>query len=109
MAQAQAQDASKLGRELTASGAEPGGNKDGSIPAFAGTEPPAAGWAWGKKRIDAWKHRDEKPLFSIDASNADKYADRLSPGQLALVKQTRGYRMDVYASHRSCGVPAFVA
>jgi len=106
---AQARDAARLGKDLTVSGGEPGANKDGSIPAFAGTEAPAAGWTWGKKRIDAWKHKDEKPLYSIDAGNVDKYADKLSPGQVALVKQTKGYRMDVYPSHRTCGVPDFVA
>nr|WP_316644662.1 DUF1329 domain-containing protein [uncultured Roseateles sp.] len=102
-------DAARLGTELSAVGAEPGANKDGSIPAFAGGEPPAPGWAWGKKRGDYWKHRAEKPLFSIDAANVDKYADRLSPGQVAMVKQTKGYKMDVYPTHRSCAVPDFVA
>jgi catechol 2,3-dioxygenase-like lactoylglutathione lyase family enzyme len=106
---AEPQDASRLGRELSAVGAEPGANKDGSIPAFGGGEPPTAGWAWGKKRGDYWKHKAEKPLFNIDAANVDKYADKLSPGQVAMVKQTKGYKMDVYPTHRSCAVPDFVA
>ncbi len=106
---AQTRDASRLGKDLTAAGAEPGASKDGSIPAFTGTESPAGGWAAGKKRLEHWKHKAEKPLYTIDASNVDKYADRLSPGQVALVKQTKGYTMDVYPSHRSCGVPDFVA
>lgn len=106
---ADGKDASRLGKELTATGAEPGANKDGSIPAFSGTEPPVGSWSWGKLRQDHWKHKDEKPLYTIDASNVDKYADRLSPGQLALVKQTKGYSMPVYPSHRTCGVPEFVA
>ena len=106
---AQTRDASRLGKDLTAAGAEPGASKDGAVPAFTGTEAPAAGWAWGKKRLDSWKYKAEKPLYSIDAGNVDKYADKLSPGQVALVKQTKGYRMDVYPSHRSCGIPDFVA
>lgn len=106
---AQARDASRLGKDLTAAGAEAGASKDGSIPAFGGTEPPTAGWAWGKKRADFWKHKAEAPLYTIDASNVDKYADKLSPGQVALVKQTKGYKMPVYPTHRSCGVPDFVA
>ncbi|MEO8296959.1 MAG: DUF1329 domain-containing protein [Burkholderiales bacterium] len=105
---AQAADAGRLGKELTALGAEPGANKDGSIPAFAGSEAPAAGWTWGKKRLDAWKHKGEKPLFTIDAGNVDKHADKLSPGQVAMVKQTKGYTMDVYPSHRTCAAPDFV-
>lgn len=106
---AQSHDAGRLGRELTTAGAEPGASKDGAIPAFVGTEPAVGGWAWGKQRVEHWKHKGEKPLYTIDASNVDKYADRLSPGQVALVKQTKGYTMDVYPSHRDCGVPAFVA
>lgn len=102
-------DAAKLGKELTPAGGEKAANKDGSIPAYVGAEPPAAGWAYGKKRVDFWKHKGEKALFSIDASNVDKYADKLSPGQVAMVKQVKGYRMDVYPTHRSCGVPDFVA
>lgn len=106
---AQTRDASRLGKDLTVAGAEPGTSKDGSVPAFTGTEPAASGWSYGKKRADFWKHKDEKPLYSIDAGNIDKYADKLSPGQVALVKQTKGYRMDVYPTHRTCGVPDFVA
>lgn len=95
--------------KLTPSGADKGASKDGSIPAWQGAEAPLPGWEWGKLRRDFWKHKDEKPLFSIDASNADKYADKLSAGQLAMLKQRKDYRMDVYPSHRTCGVPDFVA
>jgi len=104
-----AQDAARLGAELTPSGAEKAGNKDGSIPAWAGGESVGSGWSYGKKRVDFWKYHAEKPLFAIDASNVDKYADKLSAGQIATIKQVKGYRMDVYPSHRDCGVPDFVA
>ncbi len=102
-----AANAAELGKDLTLAGAEKAGNKDGSIPAFQGGEA-ANGWAPGKSRADAWKHKGEKPLYSIDASNVDKYAAHLSPGQIQLIKQTKGYRMDVYPSHRTCGNPDFV-
>ncbi|MDQ2820568.1 MAG: DUF1329 domain-containing protein [Pseudomonadota bacterium] len=103
-----AADASLLGKTLTPSGAEKGANKDGTIPAWVGTEAPLPGYAWGKLRGDFWQHKGEKALFSIDAANADKYADKLSHGELAMLKQIKGYRMDVYPSHRSCGAPDFV-
>jgi hypothetical protein len=106
--QTAAADLSQLDK-LTPSGAQREGNQDKSIPAWQGAEPPLPGWEWGKLRRDYWRHKDEKPLFSIDASNVDKYADKLSAGQLATVKQRKGYRMDVYPSHRACGVPDFVA
>ena len=46
-------DAAKLGKELTPVGAEKGANKDGSIPAWAGNEPQASGWSYGKSRAEA--------------------------------------------------------
>ncbi len=105
---ARAADLAQLDK-LTPSGAEKSGNKDGSIPAGEGAEPPLPGWEWGKLRQAHWKYKDEKPLFTIDASNVDKYADKLSAGQVAMVKQAKGYKMDVFPSHRTCGVPDFVA
>ena len=103
------QDAERLGGELTPLGGETAGNKEGTIPQWSGAEPPMTGWIQGKKRVDFWKHKDEKPLLSIDSSNVEKYASKLSPGQLQLFKELKGYRMDVYKTHRTCGVPDFVA
>lgn len=102
-------EADRLGRDLTPVGAERAGNKDGSIPEWAGTtNAPAPGWAHGKVRGDFWTHKGEKPIFSINASNADKYAERLSPGQLALLKTLPDYRMDVFPTRRECSYPDFV-
>lgn len=91
--------------DLTPAGADRSASKDGAVPTYAGKQSPDAGWEWGKVRGDFWKHRNEKPLYSIDAANVDKYADKLSPGQVALIKQKKGYRMDVYPSHRECQLP----
>ena len=101
------QEAAKLGKELTPVGAERAGNKDATIPEWSGGMTTApAGWKAGQKRVDPYAA--DKPLLSIDASNVDKYRDKLSEGQVALVKQIKGYRMDVYPTHRSCGFPDFV-
>jgi len=103
---ASAQEADRLGKDLTPIGAEKAGNKDGTIPEWSGKEDkPLAGWTWGKERAAFSKYKDEKPLFSIDASNVDKYADKMTPGQVALVKQVPNYRMDVYTTHRNCAIP----
>ncbi|MFA7268916.1 MAG: DUF1329 domain-containing protein [Sterolibacterium sp.] len=96
------QEAARLGKELTPVGAERAANKDGSIPEWKGGTPK------GKRkladaRIDP--HAAEKLLFSIDASNVDKYKDKLSAGQIELLKTRKGYRLDVYPTHRSCGYP----
>ncbi|WP_316887319.1 DUF1329 domain-containing protein [Ralstonia flatus] len=95
--------------DLTPEGGDRAASKDGAVPAYVGKQSPEAGWAWGKFRGDFWKHRNEKPLYSIDASNVDKYADKLSPGQIQLIKQKTGYRMDVYPSHRECQLPDVAA
>lgn len=92
----------------TITGAESGASADGAIPAFAGHDTPEAGYAYGKFRGDYWKYKNEKPLFSISAANVDKYADKLTPGQVALFKQVKSYRMDVYPTHRDCSYPDWV-
>lgn len=102
-------DAERLGKELTPVGAERAANKDGSIPAWSGaTDTPQPGWSYGKVRGDYAFTKGEKPLFSINAGNAERYAERLSPGQQALLKTFNGYRMDVYPSKRSCSYPEHV-
>jgi hypothetical protein len=101
------QEAARLGKDLTPMGAEKAANKDGTIPEWTGgvTKAPA-GWQAGQKRVDPFA--SEKPVFSIDAASADKYKDRLSEGQLTLLRTLKGYRMDVYPTHRTCGYPDFV-
>jgi len=97
----------RLEQDLTPVGAEKAGNKDGSIPAWKGGEMRApAGWKPGQLRPDPYA--SEKPLLSISAANADQYKDKLTPGQLELLKTVKGYRMDVYPTHRSCGYPDIV-
>lgn len=96
-----------LGQNLTPIGAEKAGSKDGSIPAWTGGDMKApVGWKIGQTRPDPYQ--SEKPLFSITAANADQYKDKLSPGQLTLLKTIPGYRMDIYPTHRSCGYPDIV-
>ena len=97
-----AAEAAKLGKDLTPAGAERAGNKDGSIPEFKGGTPRGKR-KLGDPRVDPFAA--EKPLFSIDASNVDKYKAQLSAGQIELLKTRTGYRMDVYPTHRSCGYP----
>ncbi len=99
-----ADEAKKLGTTLTFFGAEKAGNKDGSIPEYTGglTKPPASFKPGSNVRPDPFA--DEKPLFSIDASNMAQYADRLTEGTKALMKN-RGFRIDVYPTHRTVSFP----
>ncbi|WP_425333004.1 DUF1329 domain-containing protein [Cupriavidus pinatubonensis] len=94
--------------DLTPAGAQRSGSKDGAIPAWDGKDTPSAGWSPEQPRGGFWSHKGEKALFSIDATNVDKYADKLSPGQVAFIKATKGYHMDVYPTHRNCGAPDWV-
>ncbi|AQV94864.1 DUF1329 domain-containing protein [Cupriavidus necator] len=98
-----------MAEDLTPEGGDRAASKDGAVPAYAGKQSPEPGWEWGKVRGDFWKHKNEKPVYTIDASNVDKYAAQLTPGQIQLIKQKKGYRMDVYPSHRECQLPDFVA
>ncbi|PYC41646.1 DUF1329 domain-containing protein [Pseudomonas soli] len=107
--QAASQGAQKLGSELTPLGGEVAANSSGDIPAWATPGPQGEGWSYGQMRAEHWKFRSDKPLYSIDASNVAQYASKLSPGQLELFKKIPGYRMEVYPTRRSCGVPDFVA
>ncbi|TPQ25246.1 DUF1329 domain-containing protein [Cupriavidus pinatubonensis] len=95
--------------DLTPAGAERAGNKAGTIPAWEGKDTPASGWTVDKPRGEFWQHKNDKPLYTIDAGNVDKYSASLTPGQIALIKETKGYRMDVYPTHRNCGMPDWVA
>ena len=103
-----ADEAAKLKSELTPLGAEKAGNKDGSIPAWTGGHTtPIPGDKPGGRRGDPFK--DDKPLYSITAKNAEQYADKLSDGQKALLKKFPDtYRLDVYTTRRTAAAPQWV-
>ncbi|HEY4037404.1 MAG TPA: DUF1329 domain-containing protein, partial [Burkholderiaceae bacterium] len=98
------EQAERLGKDLTAIGAEKAGNADGTIPAYEGGEAPLPGWSWGKVRSHYSKFKDEQPLFSIDASNVERHAAHLTDAQITALKTVAGYRMDVYPAHRACNI-----
>jgi hypothetical protein len=104
-----AQDAARLGADLTPLGGERKGNADGSIPAWDGGFPTAAkagvaGHRAGQHRPDPFAN--EKPLYTITPANAAQYAARLTEGHKKLLSQYPGtYKMNVYRSHRTAAVP----
>lgn len=101
-----ADQAAQLGGDkYTPLGAERAANADGSIPAWTGglTKAPA-NWKEGEKLVNPFA--DEKPLFEINAKNVQNYTDKLSPGQIALIKRYPDtFKMPVYPTHRSAGYP----
>jgi hypothetical protein len=98
-----ADEAAKLGKDLTPVGAEKAGNKEGTIPA----------WTGGRKKDGAlsgeFPHDDaidgEAPLFTITHDNYTKYADKLTEGHKELLKRFTDYKMNVYPTHRTVSWP----
>lgn len=96
-------EAAKLGVQLTPMGAEKAGNASGSIPAWTGSMYglPAGLSYGGSGTVYPDPYGDEKPLFTITAQNMDKYEEKLSEGQLAMLQRYPAtYRIPVYRSHR---------
>jgi hypothetical protein len=102
-----AAEAAKLGSaELTETGAIKAGNADGSIPPHSGKRPAAV-----KPPASAGKfpngdpYAADKPLYSIDAKNMAKYADKLTDGTKALMTKFPSFRVDVYPTRRDQTFP----
>jgi len=101
---APADQVARLGKDLTPVGAEKAGNKEGTIPAWEGgiLQPPA-GYKIGMHHPDPFPA--DKPLFTIDKSNYKQYAEKLSPGQQAMLEKYPTYKMAVYPTRRSASFP----
>ncbi len=103
-----ADEAAKLGTELTPLGGEKAGNADGSIPAWTGgiTSAPA-GYSAGDFHPDPYA--GEKPEFVITAANYQQYADQLSEGLKKMFETYPDtFKLPVYKTHRSASNPQFV-
>lgn len=102
------EEAAKLGGELTKFGAIQAGNEEGTIPEYTGglqaadVKNPSSDW----RMADPFK--DEKPLFRITGKNVDEYADKLSEGQIHLLKTNPEYYMNIYPTHRTASYPEWV-
>ncbi len=104
-----AEQAARLGADLTPMGAEKAGNAAGTIPAWNGgiksaAEAGAPGFKPGGHHPDPYAN--DKPLYKIDASNMSKYAANLTAGHKALLAAYKtDYFLNVYPSHRSAAFP----
>ncbi|MDN5939567.1 MAG: DUF1329 domain-containing protein [Salinisphaera sp.] len=113
-AKVSAQEAAKLGNELTPVGAIMAGNEAGTIPAWdpwptdgnLGPEPKSVTPENYPKTIAPLLQ--EKPLFVITADNYKQYADQLAKGYQALFELYPDYKMKVYPTHRNVGYPKIV-
>jgi len=105
-AKVSAEEAKKLtDGTLTAFGADPKGNADGSIPPWEGgiTKWPEA-FKEGMRQIDPFP--GDKFLTTITAANAAEYAEKLSPGQLAMFQRyPNTWKMNIYQTRRTASYP----
>jgi hypothetical protein len=100
-----ADQAARLGQELTPLGAERLGNADGTIPAWDGgiTTPPA-GYKPGMHHPDPYAA--DQPLYTVTAENLAKYESKLPAGLIALIKAYPStFKLPVYPTHRSASNP----
>ena len=104
-----AQEAARLGNDLTPMGGEKAGNAAGTIPAWTGgfTSAAQAGFpAFKTGGHHPDPYASDKPLYKIDATNMSKYAANLTAGHKALLTTYKNsYFMNVYPSHRSAAFP----
>lgn len=103
MASVSPQEAAKLKTTLTPFGAEKAGNATGEIPAWTGgmrTNPADAHSTY----VPSF-YAGEKPVLKIDSGNADKYAARLSPSLMYMLKNFTGFYMNIYPTHRDAAAP----
>lgn len=96
------------GTPLTPIGAVRAGNAEGTIPEWTGgLAVPPPGYKLGGPYVDPYA--DDKILFTIDASNYQQYEDKLSPGNIALMKKYPDtYKLNIYPTRRSAAYPEFV-
>ena len=106
LAEISAEEAARLGQDLTPVGAQMAGNADGTIPAWTGgiTEP-LPGWP-NEDNYRPNPHADDEILFTITAENVDQYADKLPEASKAMLNAyPQDFRMHVYPSRRTAAYP----
>ncbi len=102
-----AAEVDRLGKDLTPTGAEKAGNKDGSIPQWDGGMSKApAGFDPKNGYTDPFA--GEAPLYTITAANMAQHKDKLAPGQMEMLKRYPTFKMNVYKTHRTAAYPQSV-
>jgi len=99
-----ADQAAKLGRELTPVGGEKAGNADKSIPEYSGglsTPPP--GFKSGSIQTDPFA--SDRILLTITPQNYKQYGDKLSVGQQGMFAKYPTFKVNVYPTRRSAAFP----
>jgi hypothetical protein len=98
-------EAVRLGKELTPVGAIKAGNADGSIPEWTPVNKEGKPAGEFPRDPQGFALSREPPLYTISASNLDKYADQLTEGHKLLLRRYGSYHMNVYRSYRLVNWP----
>ncbi|NRB39713.1 MAG: DUF1329 domain-containing protein [Pseudomonadales bacterium] len=101
-AKVSAEEAARLGQDLTRLGAEKAGNAAGTIPAFSGKLPdfPKEVYTSPGKHLPN-PYKDEKPILVITADNYKQHSDQLTAGLIAqFEKYPTTFKMKIYPTHR---------
>jgi hypothetical protein len=100
-----AQEAARLGTDLTPTGAIQAGNAEGTIPPWDGgiKSPPGPSYTPGDHHPDPYP--DDPILFTITRENMAQYADKLTAGHKALLETYDSFSMNVYPTRRSFAAP----
>lgn len=108
LAAVSAEQAARLGNDLTPLGGEKQGNADGTIPAWdGGIETAPAGFRSGGHHPDPFA--EDAVLFTIGSDNVAQYADKLTAGHQAMLRQYADtFKMNVYPTRRSASAPQYV-
>ncbi|MDE0852936.1 MAG: DUF1329 domain-containing protein [Nevskia sp.] len=100
-----ADQAAKLGKELTPIGAEKAASSDGLVPAWT---PAQQHGKMNGEYASSPEIEGDKAIATITSANMDKYADKLSEGNKYLLKTFKDYKMILYPSHRTVAWPDFI-
>jgi len=103
-----ASEAKQLGSTLTIVGAEKAGNREGTIPEYAGglTTLPQRYTKGDGIRPDPFA--TDKPRLIIDSKNMAAHADKLTEASKTLLRKYPSFRIDVYPTRRSAAFPRYV-
>ncbi len=106
-----AEQAHRLGTELTPMGANPAGNETGQIPPYTGKILGVPDWVdyEGTGTFYPNPYPDEKPLFVIDSSNVHRHREQLTTGMLEMFRlYPDTFRMPIYPSKRDTRYSDFI-
>ena len=98
-------EADKLKGELMPLGGVRAANADGTIPAWDGgiTKAPDCYKGPGTRYCDPFPN--DKPLFTITGQNVAQYRDKLTAGQIEMLRKYDSYKMPVYETRRTQSAP----